>query len=75
MDTLKDTITTNINVLGGKPVLKGTRIPLTLVVEELAGGLTFEELMTEYDLTREQINVALKYAATALQEDTVLIGG
>lgn len=75
MDTLKDTITTNINVLGGKPVLKGTRIPVTLVVEELAGGLTFEELMAEYDLTREQINAALKYAAAALQEDTVLIAG
>ncbi|MBI4599787.1 DUF433 domain-containing protein [Candidatus Uhrbacteria bacterium] len=69
----KNTITTNINVLGGKPVIKETRVPVTLVIDELAGGLTFEELMREYELTREQINAALRYAAAALQEDIVFV--
>ena len=66
-------ITTHMGVLGGKPVIKGTRVPVTLVVEEMAGGMTMEELGKEYDLTREQIQAALAYAAAALKEDILVM--
>lgn len=44
----------------GKPLIKDTRVPIDLVIGKLAGGMTYEEIMTKYDLTREQILTALK---------------
>lgn len=66
-------IVTNMEILGGKPVIKGTRIPVTLVVEELAGGMAMDELLKEYGLAREQVQAALRYTAMALKEDVVLV--
>ena len=45
----------------GKPVIMGTRVPVDLILGKLAGGMTYEEVMTEYDLTKEDIFVALSY--------------
>ncbi|NIS38947.1 DUF433 domain-containing protein, partial [Candidatus Saccharibacteria bacterium] len=38
----------------GKPVIKGTRIPVDLILGKLAGGMTYEEICEEYDLTRKE---------------------
>ena len=48
-------------VLYGKPVIGGTRIPVTAVVGSLAGGMTFEEVQREYDLTIDDIRAALRF--------------
>ncbi len=58
-------------IKGGKPVIKGTRVPVALILGKLAGGATYEELIEEFDLTREQILSALRYAATVLDEEQV----
>ena len=50
----------------GKPVIKGTRVPVELVVAKLGGGMSIEEVMGEYGLEREDILAALKYAAQVL---------
>lgn len=50
----------------GKPVIKGTRIPVELVVEKLVGDMSFEEVMHEYDLAKTDILAALHYAAKSL---------
>ena len=47
----------------GKPVIKGTRVPVELILGHLASGMTHEEVMQEYDLTRDQILAVLNYAA------------
>jgi uncharacterized protein (DUF433 family) len=48
-------------ILRGKPRLRGTRIPVSLVLGYLAAGRTFEEILTEFpDLTREQIAACLE---------------
>jgi len=44
-------------VLHGKPVIRGTRLPVTVVVGSLAGGMTFEEVQREYDLTADDIRL------------------
>lgn len=50
-------------ILRGKPRLKGTRIPVSLVLGYLADGKTSEEIIAEFpDLTREQIAACLDYA-------------
>lgn len=55
----------------GKPVIKGTRVPVELVVGKLAGGMTFEEVMREYDLTQQDILAALNYAAKVLAQEEI----
>ena len=39
----------------GKPVIKGTRVPVDLILGKLAGGMTYEEVMSEYDLIKEDM--------------------
>jgi uncharacterized protein (DUF433 family) len=55
----------------GKPVIAGTRVPVDLVVAKLAGGMTIEEVMDEYELVREDVLAALSYAAQAVAGEQV----
>ena len=51
------------DVLRGKPRIKGTRIPVSLILGYLATGKTFEEIIREFpDITKEQIAACLDYA-------------
>jgi len=54
-------ITIDPKICHGKPVIRGTRMPVTLIVGSLAGGMTIEEVQREYDLTIEDIRAALKF--------------
>lgn len=58
-------------IKGGKPVIKGTRVPVDLILSKLAGGISYEELMSEYELKKEEILAALRYAADVLSEEEV----
>ena len=59
----KDHIASDPEILRGKPRLKGTRIPVSLILGYLAAGTTPEGILAEYpDLTREQIAACLDYA-------------
>jgi len=57
----------------GKPVIKGTRVPVELVVAKLAGGMTAEEVAEEYAITLEDIQAALSYAARVLAAEEVRV--
>lgn len=50
-------------ILDGRPVIRGTRVPVALVLGKLAGGMTIDEVMYEYYLTMEGVRAALGYAA------------
>ena len=43
----------------GRPIIRGTRLPVSIVVGSLAGGMTFEEVQREYDITADDIRAAL----------------
>lgn len=61
------------DVMIGKPCLKGTRIPVYLIVEKLAAGESGEEILAAYpQLRRDHILAALGYAAALLSDETVL---
>jgi uncharacterized protein (DUF433 family) len=64
-------ITIDEKVRFGKPVIKETRVPVDLILGKLAGGMTYEEVMTEYDLTKEDILAVLDYAAKHLADEEV----
>ena len=55
----------------GKPVISGTRIPIDLIIGKLAGGMNYEEVMTEYEITREDILAVLDYAAKTLSREEI----
>jgi len=59
-------------IQGGKPVIKGTRVPVDLILGKIAGGMTMEELMREYELKKEDILAALRYAAQVVKEEVLI---
>ncbi len=66
-------IQVNPAVRFGKPVIEGTRVPVDLVVGKLAGGMTVDELVGEFDLTRVQILAAFKYAAHVVSQESLVV--
>ncbi len=68
-------ITINPKVMMGKPVIRGTRIPVELILRKLGDGATENDLLDAYPrLTLEDIRAALSYAADTLAyEETVLV--
>lgn len=69
---LLEHISINPKIMVGKPCIKGTRITVEIILEKLAGGIHWDELMEDYpDLTREDIEAALTFAAETLSSDRV----
>lgn len=61
------------DIMLGKPVIRGTRIPVELVIRKLGEGATIEELLDGYPaLTREKIMAALIYAADLLGNERIV---
>ena len=59
----KDHIVSTPDVIRGKPRIKGTRIPVSLILGYFAAGNTIEQIIAEYpDLNREQITACLDFA-------------
>lgn len=64
-----DRITFNPKIMGGKACVRGMRIPVSLVVNLVANGMTKDQILMEYpDLEAEDIRQALQYAAYLAQE-------
>lgn len=64
-----DRITTNPDVMGGLPCIRGLRFPVATVVAMVADGMTVEQILREHpDLMREDVREALLYAAEAVRE-------
>ena len=55
----------------GKPVITGTRIPVDLILGKLAGGMSYEEVMAEYEITRKDILAVLDYASKTLSSEEI----
>jgi len=74
--TITDRIEINAKVMMGKPVIRGTRIPVELILRKLGEGATEQDLLDAYPrLTRTDIHAAIGYAAdTVAHEETVLVG-
>ncbi len=62
-------ITIDAEIKGGRPIVAGTRVPVSLVLDKLLAGATYEELAFEYDLEINQIHDVLRYAAQVISND------
>ncbi|MGH7178537.1 MAG: DUF433 domain-containing protein [Tepidisphaeraceae bacterium] len=68
--TSLDRITFDPTIMGGRACIRGMRIPVSVVVKQLAHGATHEEILEDYpDLEPDDIRQALEYAAWLSQEE------
>lgn len=73
-ENLMDRIELNPGVMLGKPVIRGTRIPVELILRKLGEGAVEADLLDAYPrLTKTDIQAALAYAARALTHETILV--
>lgn len=64
-------ITVDPAIHHGTPIITGTRVPISLIIGSLAGGMSKEEVMQEYELTKTQVEAALGYATDLVKQTTV----
>jgi uncharacterized protein (DUF433 family) len=72
--TLTDRIELNPNIMLGKPVIRGTRITVELILRKLAEGADETTLLAAYPtLTKADIQAALTYAADSLAHEKIVV--
>ena len=70
---LLERITFDKNVLGGKPIIRGLRISVAMILELLAKGTSQQEILEDYpELETEDIQAALFYAYSLVSQEEVL---
>jgi uncharacterized protein (DUF433 family) len=67
----EDRIVINPATRHGKPIIKGTRVPLEIILGSLAGGMEIVEIVKEYDLQKEDVLAALAYAARVIAGEEI----
>ena len=73
---MTERIEINAGVMQGKPVVRGTRIPVELLLRKLAEGAPLEDLLAAYPrLAAKDIRAALAYAADTIAHESVLALG
>ncbi|MPY87171.1 MAG: DUF433 domain-containing protein [Luteitalea sp.] len=54
--------------VSGAWVLRGTRMPVSIIFENLEAGMTVDEVMEQFDVTREQVNAVIDFVTRSLEE-------
>ncbi|MFQ5688017.1 MAG: DUF433 domain-containing protein [Candidatus Scalindua sp.] len=57
----------------GKPVIKGTRVPVEIILGSLAGGMSFQEICEDYEILEDDIKAAIEYAAKLVADEEIHI--
>jgi uncharacterized protein (DUF433 family) len=70
-----DRIEINPKIMAGKPVIRGTRIPVEMILRKLGAGMTVDEIITDHPhLTPEDIRAAQAFAADYLADERLVYG-
>ena len=76
MSDWRNRIAVDPEVMLGKPVIAGTRIPVEQVLRKLAAGMSVEAVLRDYPrLTREDVQAALAYASDAVGSEEIFVTG
>jgi uncharacterized protein (DUF433 family) len=71
---LRERITLDPAVMVGKPVVRGTRVPVSLVLKHLADDLSVDDLLRAYPhLTREDVRACLDYASRLIEDEDIYL--
>lgn len=69
----KERIIADSNIMLGKPIIKGTRITVEIILKKLSEGMTIEDLLIAYPhLTKEDILAALSYSADVISHEELI---
>jgi uncharacterized protein (DUF433 family) len=69
----KDFIESSVDIMLGKPVIKGTRITVSLVLTKLSEGASVQDIITAYpNLTEASVNAVLAYAADVISNEMII---
>jgi uncharacterized protein (DUF433 family) len=71
MTVIAPRVAVDPQVHSGKPLIDGTRVPVSVVVGAIAAGDSIEEVAREYGITPVDVRAALTYAAKLVEEETV----
>jgi len=72
---INEWIVSNPEILGGKPIIKGTRISVAIILQCLASGMNIEEILNAYPtLTREGVISAIQFATYQMEGEEVRVG-
>ena len=66
---MNDRISIDPRICHGKPVIRGTRVPVVRIIGYLAGGMNFDDVQKDFDLAPEDVRAALDYAAELLNQE------
>lgn len=73
VQSYKERITVDPDIMLGKPIIKGTRITVELILKKLSEGMSFEDLLEAYPhLTKDDILAALSYSADVVSQEEVI---
>jgi uncharacterized protein (DUF433 family) len=65
---MDDRIVVNSEICHGKPIVRGTRTPVTVVLDALAGGDTFESIMDDYRISVDDIRACIAFASSEVRK-------
>lgn len=66
---MEDRIIIDPEIQHGKPVIRGTRVPVARIIDGLASGMTNAEITREYEVTEEDIRAALSFAGELIEQE------
>lgn len=70
---MEDRIVCNVEILGGKPIIRGTRISVEIILEQFASGANYADILDAYPhLSTDDIQAALRYAGRFMQNEIVV---
>ena len=61
------------NIRHGKPVVRGTRVPVDIILGSLAGGMSYKEVCEDYAITEDDIKAAMEYATKLVANEEIHI--
>jgi len=65
---MNDRIVIDPNIRHGQPVIRGTRVPVAVILGNLAGGMSFEQIQDDYGVTADDIRAAAAYGTELVEE-------
>lgn len=72
-EKFRSRIVVDPKVMVGKPVIKGTRIPVDAIIRRVAEGFTIAEILQDYPrITKDDVKAALQYAARIIQGEDII---
>ena len=67
----EDRIIIDLEIRHGKPVIRGTRVPIDIILGSLAGGMEIEEVAEEYGVKKEDVLAAIEYATRIVAREEI----